>query len=77
MTDNQLESAMDGIGQAEVVREELATALKEAGITLPSLGLDALTLAGYQPVPRIDLGRCNLSTARLLAAALRPEGTSR
>lgn len=77
MTDNQLEAAMDGVEQAEAVREELAGALKKAGITLPSLGLDAPTFTGYRPVPLIDLGRCNLETARKLAAALRGRGAER
>ncbi|NBM17937.1 hypothetical protein [Streptomyces sp. GC420] len=77
MTDKEREAAMDGIRQAEAVWEELAAALSGAGITLPSLGLDAPTLAGYMAVPLIDLGRCNLDTARRLAAVLRACETPR
>jgi len=55
----------------EVVRE-LREVLGRAGITLPSLGLDAVTLAAEPPVrPLIELGRCTAATARLLVAALR------
>ncbi|MGW5420443.1 hypothetical protein [Streptomyces sp. NPDC003943] len=53
----------------EAVRE-LREALGRAGITLPSLGLDAVTLAAVPPRPLVELGRCTAATARLLAAAL-------
>ncbi|MEU6521904.1 hypothetical protein ABZ892_03435 [Streptomyces sp. NPDC046924] len=77
MTDKELEAVMDGIQQAEAVREELGVALAGVGITLPSLALDVPTVAACHAVPLIDLGRCNLETARRLAAVLRAAGTAR
>jgi hypothetical protein len=77
MTDEELEVVMDGIRQAEAVREELAAALSGAGVALPSLGLDVPTVAACHSDPLIDLGRCNLETARRLAAVLRDAGTAR
>lgn len=50
---------------------ELRTVLAEHGITLPSLGADLLTLAGNPLAPLVELGSCNLGTARKLAAVLR------
>ncbi|MEU2597084.1 hypothetical protein [Streptomyces hirsutus] len=59
------------IQDAAEARNELASALDDAGVLLPSLGLDTVSLAsGYLP-PLVDLGRCNPGTARKLAEALR------
>ncbi|WP_030382239.1 MULTISPECIES: hypothetical protein [unclassified Streptomyces] len=55
---------------AEQACEELRDALRAAGVTLPSLGLDAVSCAGSAPLALIDLGRCNATTARALAVAL-------
>jgi hypothetical protein len=57
--------------EAEETVEELRTELAEAGITLPSLGLDPVSLAREAPCPLIELGRCSVETARRLVAALR------
>ncbi|MFF9567464.1 hypothetical protein [Streptomyces sp. NPDC014685] len=65
----------EGIGDAERVRAELGDALGAAGVKLPSLSLDAASCAGTAPRVLIDLGRCNVATARALAAALRRETT--
>ncbi|MFF7181391.1 hypothetical protein [Streptomyces sp. NPDC008121] len=54
--------------------EELRDALAGAGIILPSLGLDAVTLSADPPRPLIELGRCTVETARRLAAVLPREG---
>ncbi|MDI3407924.1 hypothetical protein [Streptomyces cavernicola] len=62
-----------GLADAEAARDELAAALSKVGITLPSLGLDPLSYGGELAVPLVELGRCNASTARALAAALRQE----
>ncbi|MFI8945379.1 hypothetical protein ACIGO6_02540 [Streptomyces sp. NPDC053750] len=59
------------VEEAEVVVEELRAALVKAGITLPSLGLDPVSLAREAPCPLVELGRCSLETAQRLAAALR------
>lgn len=54
--------------------EELRTALKDNGITLPSLGVDLPGFAGSYGVPLVALGNCNAATARKLAEALRKGG---
>ncbi|MEE1739034.1 hypothetical protein PUR49_21340 [Streptomyces sp. BE147] len=52
--------------------EALRAALTAHGITLPSLGVDPLTLAGggSRP-PLVSLGNCNVATARRMAEVLR------
>jgi D-alanyl-D-alanine carboxypeptidase len=50
---------------------ELQAALKANGITLPSLGLDLPSVVMTYGSPLVDLGNCNLDTARALTAALR------
>ncbi|MFE7413438.1 hypothetical protein [Streptomyces laurentii] len=52
----------------EAAVRELGDALERAGIVLPSLGLDAVTLTAGPPL--VDLGRCSAGTARQLTAAL-------
>jgi hypothetical protein len=59
------------VEEAEEVVEELRAALAKAGITLPSLGLDPVSLARLTPRPLVELGRCSVETARRLAAVLR------
>ncbi|GAA3921631.1 hypothetical protein GCM10022244_33590 [Streptomyces gulbargensis] len=62
-------------GTVRVAQEavtELREALARAGITLPSLGLDVVTLAAEPPRPLVELGCCTVETARLLAAAVLP-----
>ncbi|MGW8064815.1 hypothetical protein ACVV2G_21710 [Streptomyces ziwulingensis] len=59
------------VGEAEDTVKELREALAEAGITLPSLGLDPVSLAREAPCPLVELGRCSVETARRLAAVLR------
>ncbi|BDH09582.1 MULTISPECIES: hypothetical protein [Streptomyces] len=51
--------------------EELRTALKDNGITLPSLGVDLPGFAGVYGVSLVALGNCNAATARRLAEVLR------
>ncbi|UIX33257.1 hypothetical protein [Streptomyces sp. GQFP] len=53
--------------------EELREALREHGITLPSLRIDLVSFAGSYRTPRglVALGGCNVDTARKLAAVLR------
>ncbi len=53
-----------GRTEVESAAHELREALAGSGITLPSLGIDPL-------YPLVELGRCNVDTARRLAAALR------
>lgn len=65
------QSAREGIVDAERARDELGDALGAVGVKLPSLSLDAASCAGTAPRVLVDLGRCNVATARALAAALR------
>ncbi|SED41796.1 hypothetical protein SAMN05216483_3797 [Streptomyces sp. 2131.1] len=51
--------------------DALRAALKANGITLPSLGVDPLTFAGWTSrPPLVALGNCNTETARRLAEVL-------
>ncbi|GJF20076.1 hypothetical protein AB0L50_16610 [Streptomyces flaveolus] len=59
------------VEEAEDTVKELRAALVRAGITLPSLGIDPVSLAREAPCPLIELGRCSVETARRLAAVLR------
>ncbi|GGZ12811.1 hypothetical protein [Streptomyces nitrosporeus] len=61
----------DAVEEAEKVSADLRDALSAAGVKLPSLGLDAVSWAGTAPFVLVELGRCNVDTARKLAAALR------
>jgi hypothetical protein len=56
--------------EAEEVVKELRAALAKAGISLPSLGLDPVSLAREAPCPLVELGRCSVETARRIAAAV-------
>ncbi|WP_335938058.1 hypothetical protein [Streptomyces sp. PTD5-9] len=61
-------SGPDVGADVEALREALAT----HGITLPSLGVDPVTLAGGAGRPQlVVLGNCNAATARRLADVLR------
>nr|WP_232789922.1 hypothetical protein [Streptomyces jeddahensis] len=46
-------------------------ALARAGIALPSLRIDPVTVARDAPCPLIESGRCSVGVAARLAAALR------
>ncbi|CAL9432565.1 hypothetical protein C1708_22155 [Streptomyces sp. DH-12] len=58
------------VEEAEEVVKELRAAFAKAGISLPSLGLDPVSLAREAPCPLIELGRCSVETARRIAAAV-------
>lgn len=52
--------------------DSLRAALAAHGITLPSLGVDPLTLASSSTrPPLVALGNCNVATARQLTDVLR------
>jgi hypothetical protein len=61
------------VEKAEEAVRELREALARAGIVLPSLRLDPLSIARDVPRPLIELGRCNVETARRISVAL-PRG---
>lgn len=67
--------AVAAVGDAESAREELAGALTHRAVTLPSLRVDAVSCAARDPRPLIDLGRCDVATARRLADVLRADVT--
>ncbi|MFJ8935974.1 hypothetical protein ACIRL0_09670 [Streptomyces sp. NPDC102365] len=59
------------VEQAKETVKELREALAIAGIKLPTLRLDPVTLAREAPCPLVELGRCSVETAARLAAVLR------
>jgi hypothetical protein len=68
MTEHQ--TPAQRVTAADEAQVELRAALDAWGITLPSLRVDPASAAGPAPRPLINLGCCNPSTARRLAAAL-------
>ncbi|MFD7699796.1 hypothetical protein [Streptomyces caelestis] len=58
------------VEEAEDVVKELRAALAKAGISLPSRGLDPVSLAREAPCPLVEWGRCSVETARRIAAAV-------
>ncbi|WRZ92195.1 hypothetical protein OHB54_25935 [Streptomyces sp. NBC_01007] len=58
----------------EEIVEELRAALTGVGVVLPSLRVDPVTGASEEPFALVALGRCNVGTARKLAAVLRECG---
>lgn len=70
-TARQAAHSAGSVEEAEEIVKELRTALKNAGITLPTLRLDAASVAREVPRPLIELGRCNVETAARIVAALR------
>ncbi|MFF7982208.1 hypothetical protein ACFZDK_24285 [Streptomyces sp. NPDC007901] len=57
----------------EEVVESLRTALRGAGVVLPSLGVDPVTGASDEPFALVELGRCNVRVAERLASVIRGE----
>lgn len=72
-----MKTTTGALGTAQEAVAELREALARAGITLPSLGLDVVTLTAEPPRPLVELGCCTVETARLLAAAVLPREESR
>ncbi|MFD5427575.1 hypothetical protein [Streptomyces sp. NPDC127084] len=67
----------DYLQDAEAAVAELRSALALAGVTLPSLRLDLVSYAsGNGTRVLVELGRCNVETARLMTAVL-TEATDR
>jgi hypothetical protein len=59
------------VEEAEETVKELRAALETAGITLPTLRIEPVSIAREAPCPLVELGRCSVETARRLAAVLR------
>ncbi|GAA4681463.1 hypothetical protein GCM10023347_40390 [Streptomyces chumphonensis] len=62
---------VDEVERAERVCGELDSALRAAGIVLPSLGLDVASCASVPPRPLVELGRCRPETVKALVAVVR------
>ncbi|MEU5214342.1 hypothetical protein [Streptomyces sp. NPDC020742] len=58
------------IDEAEAACDELADALRRAGIVLPSLGVDPMSYTYERPAPLVELGRCPVETVQRLVAVL-------
>ncbi len=54
-TKSERKTAADALREAEEVRDELGTALRGAGIVLPSLSVDALAYGAERPDPLVEL----------------------
>jgi hypothetical protein len=63
-------TAQPHIQAAEETIRTLREALASAGLRLPSVTLDPASCARDVPAPLIDLGRCDVDTARRLAEAV-------
>ncbi len=69
---------VEKIREAEQVRDRLKETLRDSGVVLPSLGVDAAGYCDEYPTSLIDLGRCNIETANKLSDALeRAKGEER
>ncbi|QHC25975.1 hypothetical protein [Streptomyces sp. GS7] len=55
---------------AEQATAELDSALRAVGVALPSLCVDQVSAASTFMAPLVELGRCNVETARRLAEVL-------
>jgi hypothetical protein len=75
MTEIRARGEQNSIAEAEKVRDELNAALRSAGLVLPSLSVDRSAYYSTYPAPLIELGRCNLKTARKLMAVLERTAT--
>ena len=70
-TQDKKRAAVERIKEAENARDELKAELHSLGVVLPSLDVECAAYGGESPRPLLELGRCNVHTARKLTAALR------
>ncbi|MGW7573997.1 hypothetical protein [Streptomyces sp. NPDC054765] len=56
--------------EVETVTTELREALARAGVVLPSLRPDPVSIAHRYMPPLVELGRCSMEVARQLTTAL-------
>ncbi|MFI2258842.1 hypothetical protein [Streptomyces tubercidicus] len=61
---------MQQIKEVEAVTTELREALARAGVVLPSLRPDPVSIAHRYIPPLVELGRCSMEVARQLTDAL-------
>lgn len=70
MNGSDPQTARDKRNEAVAVCKELNQALKSRGVVLPSLWVEPVGDALFDLRPLIDLGHCNLNTARALLAVV-------
>ncbi|MFG2329670.1 hypothetical protein ACGFMM_08585 [Streptomyces sp. NPDC048604] len=66
-------SSLERLRAAQQVVDQLKAELDALDVILPSMGVDPMTIGGSgpsSPYPLIELGRCNMDTARQLVAVL-------
>ncbi|WP_407286522.1 hypothetical protein [Streptomyces sp. BP-8] len=68
---------MKHLKEVDAVTTELREALAGAGVVLPSLRPDPVSIAHRYNPPLVELGRCSMEVARRLTAALTPTRQSR
>jgi hypothetical protein len=61
---------MKYLKEVDAVTTELREALAGAGVVLPSLRPDPVSIAHRYNPPLVELGRCSMEVARQLTAAL-------
>ncbi|MET9549593.1 MULTISPECIES: hypothetical protein [Streptomyces] len=66
-------TAEERLRAAEEAVRQLKAGLARAGVTLPSLRVDPLSVAN-ESLPLVELGRCNMDTALRLACVLEGRG---
>ncbi|MGW1224157.1 hypothetical protein [Streptomyces sp. NPDC001478] len=77
MTTTERRKAVAGtVRTAEELVARLKGGFAGVGVVLPSLRVDPVSYAVEEPVPLVDLGRCNLDTALRLSEALEGLGRS-
>lgn len=65
------DAVTEAIGASTEAVVSLQNALAAVGLSLPSLGVDLVACTRpVQPLPMVELGRCNLETARRLVTVL-------
>jgi hypothetical protein len=70
MTMSERRLTANALWEVDDAVRALDEGLRAHGITLPSLGVDPVSCAMAAPRPLVELGRCNLATARQLVELL-------
>ncbi len=76
-TTERRKAAAGRVREAEELVARLRGGFAGVGVVLPSLRIDPVSISGDEPVPLLDLGRCNLDTALRLSRVLEEKGAGR